>query len=63
MEWQPIETGPKDGTKVLIVYEAAAGLRVTQAQWNGNEYHRGWYCDVGFVPATHWMPMPPPPTK
>jgi len=56
MEWQPIETAPKNET-ILIAYgvdEVGTGLH-----WLGNE----WDCDQeeGVVVPTHWMPLPQPP--
>ena len=65
--WQPIETAPKDGTRVLL--------------WNGYRRAIGWYSHyedsssgwhrqtlIGeplglrdIAPETHWMPLPGPP--
>lgn len=71
MTWQPIETAPKDGTRVdLWVY----GDRVCDACWSGS---RGQWVNpqpttswgmavmeddvVCFIDrATHWMPITPP---
>lgn len=59
MEWQPIETAPKDGE--LLVYwvcrETGEGFRAVAAwsQW-------GWISDGdGLIYPTHWMPLPAPP--
>jgi hypothetical protein len=74
-DWQPIDTAPKDGTRVLIC--TARGF-VTDARWSesacfgGQERDRpGWqmhYCDddpwysEATENATHWMPLPEPPS-
>ena len=78
MEWQPIETAPKDGTAILV-----AGLNSEGSPMTGEAY---WYTaergdsDIGFWWAntdpgdyyacriddgalTHWMPHPEPPTS
>ena len=73
MEWQPIETAPKDGTPVLVYAEREG--------WRGTprivcaarlEHHKDW-CVYGCAPTilseqvldscipTHWMPLPEPP--
>jgi hypothetical protein len=67
-EWQPIETAPKDGTKILLgyfpdpVYEGASVMRSWEvAFWHG--IHRKW-CgrellnSEGYFSPTHWMPLP-----
>jgi len=70
MEWQPIETAPKN-THVII---GCSGSASQEARWlharvvgDGNE---GWYSSDSDVtgynswrvnPPTHWMPLPPPP--
>lgn len=73
-EWKPIETAPKDGTKVLV-YDESYGL--PQKAWFGKDHfkeeYEGWLfgdgddysCGLYFTPIepTHWMPLPKPPTK
>ena len=57
MEWQDIETAPKDGRDILVWVNSPGSALV--ANW-----HEGfWYClDLGFgVAVTHWMPLPNPP--
>jgi hypothetical protein len=74
MTWQPIETAPKDGTRILIWDDDEGGYEI--GFWSSN--HESWLdndiCDgdpgkywpgdlLGntiFEP-THWMPLPEPP--
>ena len=59
MEWQPISSAPKDGSRFLINSnwldkdDKPLGVEVTH--WS----------DMGWVSCekipTHWMPLPPPP--
>lgn len=62
-EWQPIETAPKDGTRIWI-YSERRGTREARFY---QEFEDGtsWYdVMVGggpmtiFYDATHWMPLP-----
>jgi hypothetical protein len=70
MDWQPIETAPKDGTAVLVF-----GERYSTPNGTPGIAVARWYED-GFPPQTwwgtagnslvvqcpsHWMPLPPPP--
>ena len=71
MEWQPIETAPKDGTRVLI-YDGVAiksGMFVQWFHYFLQEKQEGWGTnwdnefqapDEVMYP-THWMPLPAPP--
>jgi hypothetical protein len=72
MEWQPIETAPKDGTKILIcggTYGCEfSPFEFYNAQNNDDPLIVIWCCnrkefcegDFHYHP-THWMPLPPPP--
>lgn len=64
--WQPIETAPKDG-KEFLLYDIAQHELISE---NGNYtiiglWRKGQIVEPdNFSPvkATHWMPLPPPPT-
>ncbi len=65
MNWQPIETAPKD-TAILLYYHAyAIGHWNSAAQrwWTYTDGHRTVEERVlnSFKPPTHWMPLPEPP--
>jgi hypothetical protein len=70
MIWQPIETVPRDGTIVILLFND--GVKV--AAWDPDPYYAGspWCCfckdpDSAFLEArsedsfTHWMPLPSQP--
>ena len=60
MEWQPIETAPKDGTRVLV---HEPGMEPEIAHWSGGVWWIGQSDDFQFPGGiTHWMPLPEPPT-
>ncbi len=77
MDWQPIETAPKDGTEVVgwFPYHSTATLggSVFVMRWNDDRYHKrpvpyweasGWVWgrrDQREKQPTHWMPLPDPP--
>jgi len=68
--WKPIETAPKDGTRVLIedrgIYIAYWSERCafeqfkTMPGWQIFDCEDGWYSVAAEAP-THWMPLPAPP--
>lgn len=58
-EWQPIETAPKDGTKILIACDWDDVIVV--GEWKDSEWVVSWDhhpLDEGFE-ADKWMPLPP----
>lgn len=66
MDWQPIETAPKDGTEILAAWLGYGGrwyrrvMRFTKSgYWN---LLAGGAGGTGARP-THWMPLPPPPSE
>lgn len=56
--WQPIETAPKDGTRILVVSKIGVGITVWREKANSAGDQPGWVC--GYSP-TRWMPLPVPP--
>lgn len=68
--WQPIETAPRDGTRVLCVWACAWGEMVYEGwcQSAGTARDGGdFWRSHSLVPVsgrpTHWMPLPPPPQE
>lgn len=62
--WQPIETAPKDGTRVLG-WDGESGwysceFEKLEGAWVAVPFSiSGW--DPHHVSPTHWMPLPEPP--
>ena len=76
MEWQPIETAPKDGTKMLVYRPSAnPGATVTisfyKEDGNAKKPRPYWAITMStwnvveqrLWEPTHWMPLPKPPTQ
>lgn len=59
MSWQPIETAPKDGSRVLL------WSKHWSASHTGQFYGNWWssFYEIGpfHSPPTHWQPLPTPP--
>ena len=74
MEWQPIETAPKDGKTYFL---ATNGCGVWVAHWapiavSGYRFEQPWRSVMlnhwhisdevrRYQPPTHWAPLPEPP--
>lgn len=63
--WQPIESAPKDGTRVLIYGPSdfiPGGRGISLASWDYStwvgDFHEEVYAGEG---PTHWMPLPEAP--
>lgn len=67
-EWQPIETAPRDGSRVLVWSKHYIWNGVYTAYWgrNGELNPFSWiggHCRVSHIDhPTHWMPLPEPPS-
>lgn len=68
MNWQPIKTAPKDGTRVLLWCDETP--RIVVSEWAKFDEWQGWvFSDEALADIqpegpscpTHWMPLPPPP--
>lgn len=61
-DWQPIETAPKDGARIL-------GTDGHSVEVIYNARGTGWFNQSAEIsmwrvfPPTHWMPLPEPPSK
>lgn len=56
-QWQPIDTAPKDGTRIVALCSNGAAY---VARWNTN-YEEWSIPGSGISGVTHWMPLPEPP--
>lgn len=63
MEWQPIETAPKDGTSILLIIPRGMCEEVPPVYVGA--YHDQWFtygasCSGSSRRSepTHWMPLP-----
>lgn len=71
MNWQPIETAPKDGSRILGFNPYAEGIVIYR--WDSQTHHKKprplWKIECSLDQRwfsenrqpTHWMPLPPPP--
>ncbi len=67
MDWQPIDTAPKDGRKFLFA-EKGGRIQVGRFDSQWGEIPEVYVCLTsmgGWHPSidpTHWMPLPDPPS-
>lgn len=75
MEWQPIETAPRDGTRILAL---SKGYTVEGDEWHTEAYNppshfivqwdagtESWECGDDWFEEEElwlWIPLPAPPT-
>lgn len=66
IEWQPIETAPKDGTEIIVFMPDAYNQIEIVAFSSDGASGEAW-CSARCVDGleagipTHWMPLPSPP--
>lgn len=59
MQWQPIETAPRDDSRILVVWYGLVEIATwNTAQQNWQEWPDGDFDNGGEV--TLWMPLPDP---
>lgn len=69
MDWQPIETAPKDGTTVFVNHgeQDHGWLPSNRATWGGGkwvyQFEDGTPGGIPFLQPTHWMPLHAPPSS
>jgi hypothetical protein len=71
MIWLPIETAPKDGTEFVMVdanvNTATVGHWMADVEWrNAGRLEGEGIAEPSWFPLsgpTHWMPLPPLPTR
>ena len=69
MNWQPIETAPKDGTNILLCkapFTALVGRFDDDLGWvdfdeDEDALREVWIEEGTEYEPTHWMPLPSPP--
>jgi hypothetical protein len=76
MEWEPIETAPRDGTEIIVtdgrdvftaryrISNCANDAPFFAVSADGEFFNRGtdWQFEPDYRWPTHWMPLPAPPT-
>lgn len=60
-KWRPIETAPKDGTRILAIDMPTHGIEMIS--WNGGKKRGAWHSEDGIASYadnmfSHWMPLP-----
>ena len=61
-DWQPIETAPKDGRRIIAATPSyTEPLILYWMNYNGLAAWWDWDLD-SYTDVTHWQPLPDPPT-
>lgn len=65
--WMPIESAPKDGTKILVAKAGTDWITIAahaQHKYRGHPWRELFSCGgVVWREPTHWLPLPPPPQE
>ena len=62
LEWRPIDTAPKNGTRILVADSDHVSLVAWGQTARRNNWRRGSENgDAYWGTPTHWMPLPGPP--
>lgn len=64
--WQPIETAPKDGTRVLLAAPGHLTMIGSFEAWKTIHAAGPWWWSNGSMitpDPTHWQPLPAPPKE
>lgn len=65
MQWQPIETAPRDGTEILTCRAGSNFAATIRVCWFVKDQYDGYYWqdDADSEPEpTHWAPLPEHPS-
>jgi len=60
-EWQPIETAPRDGTRIILFRPNWVESMAIGFYYASYEQWTVIYAGVEFCDVTHWMPLPESP--
>lgn len=63
VKWQPIETAPKDGTRILLCGKNGKIADSHYGQPDGWANPRCFIWPYVNANPTHWMPLPKPPEQ
>ena len=62
-DWLPIESAPKDGTRILAYwrFRSLDSDAIVVARWRGDEWCVVWDNEP-ISRIEYWQPLPPPPS-
>jgi hypothetical protein len=60
--WQPIETAPQDGSRIILMWEPFSGMseHVELGKWSIRNAWVNTYGQAFSGSPTHWTPLPTP---